>query len=376
MRKGLTGTVVLALVVASLTLIGGAPSFARGAEPGGRWPVCGRWREVAVPRGGTLGSVRDVAVVSPNEAWIVTDYGEAGGNESHVYRWDGTRWSEVPFPTPRHERDHPYWALTAIETIAPHEVWAVGYRGLDRSHPISARWDGTRWRLVPIGLSGLQGGLEALTAIPGTAQLWAVGWGRARPLALRWDGASWHLTPTPHRDGPTTFMDVVATAGGATWAVGSVAAPRSHVLVSRWVGDAWTARLGPPGELTGIDGLTADSLWAVGWTRTSGSVRGRGIIMRRDARGWVVARRLDRVEELTAIEVVSPTDAWAVGDTWVEAVQTPRPFVLRRRGTRWRIDWAPRLDGGLSAIGGTPHDLWTFLGPLSELGTFVPYHRC
>lgn len=369
-------SLVVAIVLVATSVAGPVTAGRRGAEPTDRWPVCGEWREVAEPRAGGRGSVQDVAVISPYEAWIVTDYGEAGGNEAYVYHWSGVRWAKVPFPTPGHQGDHPYWALTAIAAVGRSEIWTVGYRGTDPSRPISARWDGVRWRMVPIGIPHLHGSLDGLTVIPGTRQLWAVGSAGHHPLALRWDGTSWRKTPTPRLGAYTMYTDVVTTVGGVTWAVGSTTRRHGRMLLSRWTGREWTARLGLPGELTGIDGLTADALWAVGWNRPEGSGRSRGIIMRRDASGWSVARRLDRVEELTAVEVASLTDAWAVGSTWVPAAQAQRPYVLRRSGSRWHVDWAPDLDGGFSAIGGTPHNLWAFLRPPSELGAFVPYHRC
>ena len=369
----------LVLTIVLLATSGAAPasSGTRGAEPSRRWPVCGGWREVAPPHGGALGSVQGVAVISPYEAWVVTDYAVAGAHESHVYRWGGVRWSEVAFPTPRHLGDYPYWELRAIEAVGPNEVWAVGYRGSDPTHPISARWDGTRWRLIPIGIPNLRGSLDGLAVVPGTSELWAVGSAGDRLLALRWDGRAWHRTPTPRLGAYSMYTDVVTTSGGATWAVGVTLEGEGRMLLSRWTGHGWTLRPGPPGQLTGIDGLTADSLWAVGWNQPSGSGRSRGIIMRRDAHGWRVARRFDRVEGLNAIEVASPTDAWAVGEAFVQATRSSRPFILRRHGGRWRIDWAPdHIEGGLAAIGGTPHNLWTFLWPSGQLGSFVPYHRC
>ena len=143
MRKGLTGTVVLALVVASLTLIGGAPLVRSWRRA--RWPMAGL-RQMA-RGGGPPGRHprqrpgRCGGLAEPRHGSSRTTARRAGTSRTSIAGM-GTRWSEVPFPTPRHERDHPYWALTAIETIAPHEVWAVGYRGLDRSQSRSAP-DGT-----------------------------------------------------------------------------------------------------------------------------------------------------------------------------------------------------------------------------------------
>jgi hypothetical protein len=331
---------------------------------------------VAEPRAGSLGSVSDIAVISPDEAWVVTDYGKAGAHRSYVYRWGGLRWSRVAFPTPRHLGDYPYWSLTAIAAVGPNEVWAVGYRGSESTSPISARWNGSRWRLTPIGIPGLRGSLDGLVVVPGTSRLWAVGSAGDRPLALRWNGRAWRRTHTPRLRAFSSYTDVVTTAGGATWAVGVTSEGDGRMILSRWTGHGWTLQRGRPGALTSIDGFTADSLWAVGRTWSPETDRSHAIILQRDAGGWRVARRFDRVGGLTGIEVASPTDSWAVGNTWVRANRTTRPFVLRRHGDRWRINWGPDLKGEFTAIGGTPNNLWTFLWPSGQLGSFVPYHRC
>src|SRR5512132_446136 len=85
-----------------LVALGGDPV---SASPG-RWAVCGEWRHVPVDDG--RGSVTDVAVVSPTEAWAITDYGYEVFNRSYVYRWKGTRWSRVRIPQPA-TGDVPFW---------------------------------------------------------------------------------------------------------------------------------------------------------------------------------------------------------------------------------------------------------------------------
>ena len=370
--------VVVPVVLLAASMTTPASAGAGGADPIGRWPICGEWREVATPRGGAVGYVQDVAVISPYEAWVVTDYGADAFNESLVYRWDGIRWTEVAFPTPPRAGDPSTWSLTTIAEVGPDAVWAVGFRVADALRPISARWDGARWRLVPMGIPHLHGRLEGLTVVPGTSQLWAVGSSGHHPLALRWDGNAWHKTRTPRLEGRPTFADVVSTAGGATWAVGSTTDVGGRMMFARWTGREWTVRLGPHGGLTAIDGYAADSLWAAGSTpKANDPYWSNGVVMRREDGGWRVARRFDRVSNVNAIQAVSPTQAWAVGHASSGADQTPSPIVLRRTGARWRIDWAPAIDGWFSAIGGTPHNLWAFMTPApSDTGSFVPYHRC
>ena len=138
---------VAAIATLMAVLVGAEPAAAgSGGSP--RWPVCGAWRPVAVPGGG-LGSVTDVAVVSPTDAWAISDHGYESWNESHVYRWTGLRWTEVRFPIrPSPDR---FWVLTAIAAVTATEASPGGGIRVPRasSAPERSRLDGTvrvgRW---------------------------------------------------------------------------------------------------------------------------------------------------------------------------------------------------------------------------------------
>jgi hypothetical protein len=349
--------------------------------------VCGEWQRVRLPAGG-LGSVTDVAVVSPTDAWAISDHGYEVWNESHVYRWTGLHWTEVPFPIEASPTG--YWTLTAIEAVSPTEVWVVGTRLIDpgvpraKSRAISARWNGSRWTLVRIGLRARGLSIDGLAVTPGTRSLWAVGsvfraWSGATqsPLVLRWSGRRWHRVDSPTPGRSSQFSDVVAV-GRTAWAVGSIdrKGEATHVLASRWTGGRWTVRSGPRGRAVAVDGVRADELWAVGAT-TNRSGWGRALVVGWDGSRWSLARRFDRVSELRDVVVTSGADAWAVGQRRRDA----RPFVVRRHGGPWAIAAAPPLPGWLTAIGGTPNNLWAFRahfpgGIPSEVVEFDSYHRC
>jgi hypothetical protein len=370
---------ILTLVAA---LVGAEPAAA-GSDGSPRWPVCGAWRPVAVPGGG-LGSVTDVAVVSPTDAWAISDHGYESWNESHVYRWTGLRWSEVRFPIrPTPDR---FWELTAIEAVTATEIWVVGYEFLGpyRSRAISARWDGVRWTMVPVGQVARGLTLDGLAVSPGTHRLWAVGGlsladdtSTQVPLALRWSGRAWHRVDVPSPGRASAFTDVV-TVGTSTWAVGYVRrrGQAAHMLASRWTGEGWTVRSGPAGRLVAVDGIAANEIWAVG-TTSERSGYGRGLVVRWDGVRWSLARRFERTSELRDLVVTSGSDAWAVGRQGRNA----RPFVVRRHGGPWAATAWPGPAGWLTAIGGTPHNLWTFRthfpgGEPSEVVAFDTYHRC
>jgi hypothetical protein len=346
-----------------------------------RWAVCGEWRHVPVDDG--RGRVTDVAVVSPTEAWAITDYGYESFNRSYVYRWKGTRWSRVGIPKPS-TSDTPFWSLEALTVVSPTEVWAVGFErryttGFVR--PITARWNGTRWRWVHVAVPNLGGTLEGAAVIPGTHQVWAVGQTGRHPhtFALRWNGSTWRHVRSPSPGTWSVFSDVTS-AGGAIWAVGTVhpSGGPTRMLAAKRTGRGWIVRLGPRGVIAAVDGSSRTSLWAVGRTRVAGSPE--GMIAHWNGQGWVLARRFDRVDGLTDVVTPATSDAWAVGNTFVKADQQDRPFVLHRGSGRWRIDWAPNIRGTLTAIDGTPHNLWApraFHEPVTaELASFNTYHRC
>jgi hypothetical protein len=374
-------------IIATITMIwissAAASPGTTASGPAPRWPVCDEWRRVAVPNGG-LGSVTDVEVVSPTGGWAISDHGYESWNESHVYRWTGQRWSEVAFPIPADPSG--FWVLTAIEAVTPSEIWVVGYEylGLRRSRAISARWDGSRWSLVPVGQAASGLTIEGLAVIPGTRRLWAVGstsdpregWTQS-PLVLRWSGRAWRRVDGPSPGRSSAFADVV-TVGKTAWAVGYVQrrGEAAHALASRLTGSGWTVRSGPRGRLAAVDGVRPDALWAVG-TSPGNRGYGRGLIVRWDGSRWSLARRFDRASNLRDVVVTSAIEAWAVG----QQGRTARPFIVRRHAGPWTVDSAPDGRGWLTAIDGTPNNLWTFRthypdGVPSEVVAFDTWHRC
>ncbi len=376
-----------ARVSLSLFLVALWASVATGpvsASPS-RWAVCGEWRHVPVDDG--RGSVTDVAVASPTEAWAITDYGYEVFNRSYVYRWKGTRWARVRIPKPA-TSDTPFWSLEALAVVSPTNVWAVGFERRAATgfvRPITARWNGQRWRWVHVGIPNLRGELDGAAVVPGTHRVWAVGhdasrrYERRSTFVLLWNGHEWRHVASPSPGAWSQFSDVVSV-GGATWAVGTVdpSGGPKRLLAAKWTGGGWAVRFGPRGSIAAVDGARRQALWAVGRTRVAGSPQ--GLIARWNGSRWAVARRFDRVDGLTDIVAPAANDAWSVGNTFVRADQADRPFVLHRGSGRWRIDWAPNIRGTFTAIDGTPHNLWTLRAyhqpTMTEIPDFDAFHRC
>ena len=264
-----------------------APPGGAETEAPNRWAVCGEWRKVPLP-GEAFGLGQDVAVVSPTDAWLISTEvtGWPRRLKSHVFRWTGIRWTEIAFPAPSARTD---WSLDALSVVSANEVWAVGLlKPSDRlSRPIAARWDGTRWGRVPIGIPELRGALHGVAAIPGSNHLWAVGErypGRtdqeSRTLALRWNGAGWHRVASPDLgEGGNVLTDVAATHDSAL-AVGYQVRPQTRRTLSlRWNGHRWmTEQVPNPDDdamLASIDIASPAAAWAVGEAAGAWSGRGR-----------------------------------------------------------------------------------------------------
>jgi hypothetical protein len=150
-----------------------------------------------------------------------------------------------------------------------------------------------------------------------------------------------------------------------------------RLLASRLSATGWTMRLGPYGDWRAVDAdaVSTREIWAAG---SAGGARHEGLVARWNGHGWRMERRLDRVDTLTGVVAPTSGDVWAVGYTFGQ-----EPRILHRSGGVWRVDWARDSWGNLHTIGGTPHNLWTFLSYPVEGGNeddaalaFTSLHRC
>ena len=378
MRKVSLFLSLVLLVVASAPASAGSGD----APPPGRWPVCAEWRQV----GSTdFSHPRDVAVVSPTEAWALRVGGGDLFYRSEVLHWTGRAWQVEPFPTPA--GDPLGVELNAFAVVSSDEVWVVGETydpDMKGARPLSARWDGERWRLVPIGLPHLHVGLNGVAVVPGTSELLAVGslsygalYGAKRhTVVLRWLGDRWVKVPSPKIGRRSGFSDVVAV-GSAAYMVGAflptAEASTEHVLAARLVNGRWTVFRGGPGSLEAVDALSPDLVWAVGPGKDVSPQR--GIIMRWSGGTWTTVRRLGGGSALLDITVASPTDTWAVG--YRGGPYPGHTLVMRRHGSTWRHSPFPDSTGWITAIDGTPHNLWTFRQyVVIDSARSRSYHRC
>jgi hypothetical protein len=362
------------VLAASLPVAEGAPGPGRQ-----RWRDCGVWTKVSVPEPND-GSLRDVVVVSPTEAWAVGALGAEEYLEPVALHWTGQRWESVRFP--RLPGDPMTVTLNAVDVTADGTVWAVGGRSTGRGslRPLTARYAGGRWHVVPIAAREIRGSLQGLAAIPGTHALWAVGHmfePRSAALTLRWNGTKWRRFRVPvSAPGNVDALAAVVAFPRTAWAVGSTTADgsSSFMVAARWHADGWRSMIGPRGVALGVDGLGPDDLVAAGWRPTAG-IFDRPTVFGWKGEGWRRVYSDDHVGFLRDVVYPAPGVAWAVGSR----SRRDGPLVLRMEGGTWHRSSAPDVAGFFEAIDGTPNNLWimhTRTYRNHEGSLFNTYHRC
>lgn len=176
--------------------------------------------------------------------------------------------------------------LNGIAAISNNNVWAVGTStGENVQQSLIERWDGKVWRVVPSPQHAVRSQLEAVAAIPGTTQAWAVGTqftptNGYQPLIERWNGKVWQVIPNPlitgGKIGPYTNIlnSVVALSQDNAWATGvyGKSSSQEHVaLIEHWNGKQWSIVPNPAASsaqysshLFGIAAASANNIWTVG----------------------------------------------------------------------------------------------------------------
>ncbi len=255
----------------------------------GKNPLIERWDGTAwqFVYGPPTDILHDVAVVSANDIWAVGGEINFGNTASVVYtplieHWNGVEWAVVPPP----DAHSSVLQLTSVAAISANDVWAVGERTNNQfmAQPLIERWDGKVWSVVdnPAQPANTETSLSAITAIPGTNQLWALGesWSQksnsGQALIERWNGSAWQIIANPAL--PSGAKDlrlngVVALSATDAWAVGGYTASdkTQKAYVAHWDGTSWKVVSSPDvtGGLVGVAAANANDVRAVGSTTSS-----------------------------------------------------------------------------------------------------------
>lgn len=295
----------------------------------------------------------------------------------------GMAWSTVRSPdVPRSNYDE----LDGVAATSPTDAWAVGFSRV--SSPFRANiehFNGRVWTIVAPGrmAPGIDTRLHAVTALS-AENVWAVGsqsTGKMEHgLIEHWNGMSWSVVPEP-ADEPrrSELVAVFAVSDADIWAVGSTnpSNASTDTLIEHWNGTSWMIVAGAslrstPSYLRGVDGSSADDLWAVG----SSGRHSTPILEHWNGKVWTeVSQPVTGYDSsLNAVSVVSSSDAWAVGEQNLSQTVTEH-----WNGKVWSVvpsphpasDDAQNTLTGLSTFG--PADAWavgyTFNGSATNMLT-------
>jgi hypothetical protein len=298
------------------------------------------WRVVANTGHGVLNGI---TVISTRDIWAVGGQLNGVGDGSLTMHWNGMTWSVMPAV---HSAGARFVSFNGVAAVTSRDVWAVGQQsaGPDRlAQPLIERWDGTAWRLVssplPQSTAPTRGGvLNAVTRIPGTNQLWAVGgWTQyvntapPQPLIERWDGAAWQIIASPALPNGSmggNWDGVVALSATNAWAVGRYAVKNpvdSHPLIGHWDGTRWQIVVASPdtyGELNSVVAAGANDVQVAGSLLTgpgasSGNGRRVPLIERWNGTAWRIVTSPEPPNGVISGQVGAATDGagnyWAVG---------------------------------------------------------------
>jgi len=213
------------------------------------WPLTGqtlvlhwdgqRWSRVESPNPGVdgLGSnLLDVAAASKNDLWAVGDY----SHDDMVMRtltehWNGKSWVAVASPTAPNGA-----ILDGVAARSRKDAWAVGYEyGETHQQPLALRWDGTSWRKSAVPrFDGVDASFTDV-AVRSRNDVWAVGSQGSETLIARWNGKSWTVVPGVDPGELVNSLTAVTAVprSRCLWAVGQFTdGERAEPFIERYCG--------------------------------------------------------------------------------------------------------------------------------------------
>jgi len=293
------------------------------------------------PRG-SGGGLRGAGCATPTQCFAVGSYTIDQRTRTLIERWDGTRWSLVSRLAPDGAKGS---SLVSTSCGSPTSCMAVGTAGFDTTgrQTLAARWDGTRWSIVPtpVRKGAVVNRLNAVSCVAAT-NCFAVGVFTKRrpggPLIEHWDGKSWSIVASPSV--PDAGLGGISCLSATNcYAVGSTGADSTHrenaTLIEHWNGTNWSivkSANPKPGayfiNLLGVSCAAANSCFAVGGFYTT---RDRSaLFLHWNGGQWTLVHSTYRgSRDILGVACRSRTSCFAVGD---------RPLVSRWDGTQWALD--------------------------------------
>jgi hypothetical protein len=194
--------------------------------------------------------------------------------------WNGAARHRIAVPQPAIPGP-----LNGVAAFGQNDVWAVGspsFPGFaENAPPFAEHWNGSGWTLrkLPGGFGKYDSpAVVAVSAVPGTHQLWAVGYVdsgtsfREDTVLYHFTGGHWHRVASPDPRYSNALYGVTALGPTNVWAWGyseNRGDRLPHALILHLTASGWNL-VAPTGKAAhGVlqaGAFTASRLWTVGST--------------------------------------------------------------------------------------------------------------
>ena len=159
-----------------------------------------------------------VAADAPNDVWAVGYIYPYHGYTQVIERWNGKYWSTPNYPGGFSSASY------GVTALSRNNIWFVGSLNPSPGNPFIENWDGHNWNIAPN--QNIVGQLNAVTYIPHTTMLWAVGITKdksgVQTLVEQNTSTTWSIIPTPHQGFYSSALNAVAASDTShVWAVGT-----------------------------------------------------------------------------------------------------------------------------------------------------------
>lgn len=354
---GLYGT-VNALAVSGSTLYAGGYFSAGGrtnADNVAMWDGTS-WSSIGEDPWAVAYQVQAMAVIG-TDLYIGMNLGvgtNVGSERSPLLKWDGTSWSRLGFP-PVNRRD--FDVASAYALVANGTNLYVGGYFTDAGGRLArnlAKWDGSNWSHLQLGLNG------SVLALATSGQNLYVGGNftmagnGAASNIVKWDGSTWTALGSGI-NGPVSALLLNGTdvyAGGTFTMAGGVEASN----IAKWDGTSWSA-LGQGLNGTGYRmvyslAMIGTDLYAAGLFTVTGNPAASGIA-RWDGSAWsALSTGLDGSARAYALAVMG-TDLY-VGGNFSYAGGVSANGIARWNGSSWSsvgTGFSPQYISAMAVIG-------------------------
>ena len=324
--------------------------------------TCGSWNIISSPNPGVGNeSLYGIAAVSVNDVWAVgnTQNNGVGNPQTLTEHWDGTSWSAVSSPNPG--SNNILYAVTRVP--GTNQIWAVGlYYNNTLNQTLIEHWDGTTWNFVSSpNSSSLFNVLYGVTAISAN-NVWAVGYyqsANSNSLPQMHSsnigmGQVGVLFPSPNPGLIYNYLNgVTATSATNVWAVGGyLSSGNMLTLTEHWNGKHWKVISSP--NVGTQDGLLNAATRVPGTNQVWATGNPQTLIEHWDGTTWTIVSSPNPglENELVGMTAVSVKNVWTVGDYLPNSSNSYQTLIEHWDGISWSVVSSPSVGTSFNYLKG------------------------